>query len=294
MDYLSVKEIAPKWGLSPRSIRNYCAQGRVPGAKLKGKKWLLPADASIPLRSNAHVSSLLGRLQEEQGRAIKNGIYHYVQVAFAYNSNHIEGSQLSPEQTQMIFSTSTLTANGVSINIDDIVETRNHFRAVDYVLQHVNTPLSERFIKGLHALLKAGTSDAAQDWFQVGDYKRFPNVVGERKTTQPAQVAQKMSSLLFDYRKKNTKTLHDLLEFHVKFERIHPFQDGNGRVGRLILFKECLRYKVTPFIIEDDMKWFYYRGLNEWDKEPGYLLGTTQTAQDRFKEQLTYFHIREK
>ena len=294
MEFLSAAEIAEIWGVSERSVRNYCAQGRVPGSFLTGKTWNIPADAEKPVRSNAKKqadSPLLSRLREEKASGTKGGIYHKIQVELAYNSNRIEGSRLSLDQTRLIFETATIGAGDGPVRVDDILETQNHFRAVDYVIDHAQQPLSEGMIKELHRILKAGTTDSAKDWFAVGGYKRLSNEVAGRKTTQPEDVDREVSALLKKYDPRKKHSFSDILGFHVAFERIHPFQDGNGRVGRLVMFKECLASRVVPFVIADDMKVFYYRGLSEWDYEQGFLTDACLTAQDRFKAMLDYFRI---
>ncbi len=298
MRVLSVSKIAALWGVSERSVRNYCAQGRVPGAFLTGKTWNIPADAQKPARANAVVkerprakSALLDRLTEEMQSKTKGGIYHKVQVELTYNSNHIEGSRLSMDQTRLIFETATVGVEGETLRVDDIVETSNHFRAIDYIIRNADALVTEGMIKELHRILKTGTTDASKDWFRVGEYKLLPNEVAGRRTSLPEKVAQDMGCLLREYGPHREHTLDDLMDFHVRFEHIHPFQDGNGRVGRLILFKECLANDIVPFIISDDMKAFYYRGLSEWDSERGYLTDTCLAAQDRFKAVLEYFRI---
>lgn len=234
---------------------------------------------------------LLPRLIEEKKIQLHGGIYHKIQVDLTYNSNHIEGSKLSHEQTRHIFETNTIGASE-PVNVDDIVETANHFRCIDMVIDSATNELSEAFIKKLHAVLKNGTSDSRLEWFVVGDYKKVPNEVGGKETTPPEKVAEEMHRLLSEYNRSDaTKVLDDLLDFHYRFESVHPFQDGNGRVGRLILFKECLKYNIVPFIISDDLKLFYYRGLQNWSSERGYLRDTCLTAQDRLKRVLTYFRI---
>lgn len=235
--------------------------------------------------------TLLNALREEKAGRIKGGIYHKVQVELTYNSNHIEGSRLTHDQTRYIYETNTIGMENGVLNVDDIVETANHFQCIDLVIDNAEQPLTEDFIKLLHRTLKTGTSDSRKDWFAVGEYKKLPNEVGGRSTTSPEQVAEKMRELLKQYAQTDKKTLKDLVEFHDQFECIHPFQDGNGRVGRLILFKECLRYDIVPFIIDEELKLFYYRGLHEWKTEPGYLMDTCLTAQDRFKAYLDYFRI---
>ena len=294
MGYLSVAEIAKKWRLSERAVRNYCAQGRVSGAFLTGKTWNIPEDAQKPSRVRAQAAApttLLSVLQREKQSRLPGGIYHRVQIDLTYNSNHIEGSRLSREQTRFIFETNTIGIEKQAVNVDDVVETANHFRCIDLVIADANRALSQTMIKRLHEILKSGTSDSRQDWFAVGEYKKLPNEVGGQETTAPEDVENRMRALLNAYNAKTRKTLRDLLDFHVQFESIHPFQDGNGRVGRLILFKECLKNDIVPFIITDDLKMFYYRGIREWKTEPGYLTDTCLTAQDHFKALMDYFRI---
>lgn len=294
MGYLSVSEIAKKWHLSERAVRNYCAQGRVSGAFLTGKTWNIPEDAQKPSRVRAQAAApttLLSVLQREKQSRLPGGIYHRVQIDLTYNSNHIEGSRLSREQTRFIFETNTIGIEKQAVNVDDVVETANHFRCIDMVIDDANRALSQAMMKRLHEILKSGTSDSRQDWFAVGEYKKLPNEVGGQETAAPEDVESRMRALLNAYNAKTRKTLRDLLDFHVQFESIHPFQDGNGRVGRLILFKECLKNDIVPFIITDDLKMFYYRGIREWKTEPGYLTDTCLTAQDHFKALMDYFRI---
>ena len=290
----SVADCAARWGISERTVRNYCAHDRIPGAVLKGKTWWIPEDAERPARTNARDTlprTLLERLRVEKQQRLRGGIYHKVQVDMTYNSNHIEGSRLTHDQTRLIFETNTVGMEGEVLNVDDVVETANHFRCIDLVIENATRPLSESFIKELHRTLKSGTSDSRLSWFAVGAYKKLANEVGGRETTPPNQVAAAMKKLLGEYNKTPEKTFDELLDFHVAFERIHPFQDGNGRVGRLILFKECLRCGIVPFIIDDRHKAFYYRGLKEWPKTPGYLRDTCLLMQDDFKAVLQYFGI---
>ncbi len=294
MKYVSVAETAKKWKISERSVRNYCASGRIDGAFLTGKTWNIPEDAQKPERANHKPSlppTLLERLSAERRAKISGGIYHKVQIEFTYNSNHIEGSRLTHDQTRYIFETNTIGIGGGSVKVDDIVETANHFRCIDLIIENAKRPISEAYIKELHRTLKNGTTDARQDWFAVGDYKRLPNTVGNMDTTLPEDVPQKIQELLFEYNAKKEKTFDDLLDFHYKFECIHPFQDGNGRVGRLLLFKDCLKHDIVPFIIDEELKLFYYRGLKEWNHERGYLRDTCLTAQDKFKRYLDYFKV---
>ena len=294
MKHLSVTEIAKKWNISERSVRNYCAHGRVDGAFLIGKTWRIPENAEKPERSNKKKErsiTLLDILQEQKIEKYSGGIYHKTQIDLTYNSNHIEGSRLTHDQTRYIFETNTIGVEKDVLNVDDVIETANHFRCIDMIIDNAKVALTEKFIKELHLILKSGTSDSRKDWFAVGDYKKIPNEVGGMDTALPEEVADKMKTLLTEYNGKEEKNFEDILDFHVKFERIHPFQDGNGRVGRLIMFKECLKYNIVPFIIEDNLKMFYYRGLKEWNNEKGYLTDTCLTAQDRYKAYLGYFRI---
>ena len=294
MRYLSVIEIAKKWNISERSVRNYCAHGRVQGAFLTGKTWNIPENAEKPERSNkkkGHTLTLLDILRGQKEGKYSGGIYHRTQIDLTYNSNHMEGSRLTRNQTRYIFETNTVGVENEVLNVDDVIETVNHFHCIDLVIEHADDILSEKFIKELHLTLKNGTSDSRKDWFAVGEYKKIPNEVGGMDTALPEEVADKMKTLLKEYNVIKEKTLEDILDFHVKFERIHPFQDGNGRVGRLIMFKECLKHNIVPFIIEDNLKLFYYRGLKEWDNEKGYLTDTCLTAQDKYKAYLNYFRI---
>lgn len=295
MKYLSVTETAKRWNLSERSVRNYCAQGKIEGAFLTGKTWNIPEDAQKPDRVNKKVTepvALLDVLKAEKAAKLSGGIYHKIQIELTYNSNHIEGSRLTHDQTRYIFETNTIGLEGTAVKVDDIVETANHFKCIDLVIENAKKPITEAFIKELHRTLKNGTTDARQEWFAVGDYKRRPNTVGDLETTQPEEVAVKLKKLLAEYNTKQEKSFDELLDFHYRFERIHPFQDGNGRIGRLLLFKDCLKYNIVPFIIGEDLKLFYYRGLKEWANERGYLRDTCLAAQDQFKRYLDYFHIK--
>lgn len=294
MNYLSVADVAKKWNISERSVRNYCSKGRIEGAFLTGKTWNIPENAKKPERMNKRKEkpkTLLSILQEEKASKYSGGIYHKTQIDLTYNSNHMEGSRLTHDQTRFIFETNTIGIENEVVNVDDIIETTNHFRCIDMIIDHVKTELNEKFIKELHFILKSGTSDSKKDWFAVGDYKKFPNEVGNMKTPLPEEVDNLIKDLLKEYNSKKEKTFEDILDFHVQFERIHPFQDGNGRIGRLIMFKECLKYNIVPFIIEDNLKMFYYRGLKEWNNERGYLVDTCLAAQDRYKAYLDYFRI---
>ena len=294
MRYFSVAEMAKKWDVSERSVRNYCAHGRVPGAFITGKTWNIPENAKKPERSNKKKekkTTLLDILLDEKANKYSGGIYHKTQIDLTYNSNHMEGSRLTHDQTRYIFETNTIGIEKEVLNVDDVIETANHFRCIDMIIDYAKATLTENFIKKLHLVLKNGTSDSRKDWFVVGDYKKMPNEVGGMETALPEEVADRMKKLLSEYNNQEEKALEDILNFHVKFECIHPFQDGNGRVGRLIMFKECLKYNIVPFIIEDNLKMFYYRGFKEWNNEKGYLTDICLTVQDRYKAYLEYFRI---
>ena len=233
---------------------------------------------------------ILQTLREEKEAKISGGLYHELQVRMTYNSNHIEGSRLTESQTRLIFETNTLSA-GDGVLVDDILETVHHFRAIDYVIDCADDVLTEEIIKKLHEILKHDTKDVSLDWFAVGNYKKRPNVVGGHETTKPKDVPAKMKALLSDYNAKRDITIQDIISFHAEFEKIHPFQDGNGRVGRLVALKECLRFSIVPFLIEDSKKAFYYRGLSEWDNEKGWLTNTFLDGQDTFKRLLSMFSL---
>lgn len=293
MEYISVKQFAEKYGISERTARNYCAMGKIAGAFLTGKTWNIPNDADLPKRqsSKINVSPLLGVLREEKRARLKGGIYHRTQIDLTYNSNHIEGSRLTHDQTRYIFETNTIGITVEAVSVDDVLETVNHFRCIDYIIDHAEEKMTENFIKHLHLLLKTGTSDSRREWFAVGDYKRLPNEVGGVETSLPENVHKDVYSLLKSYYTKKAHSFEDILDFHVRFESIHPFQDGNGRVGRLLMFKECLANGHVPFIISDELKMFYYRGLHEWGHLNGYLTDTCLAAQDNYKALLDYFKI---
>jgi Fic family protein len=293
MEYISVIQFAEKYGISERTARNYCAQGKIEGAFLIGKTWNIPADAVLPKRKAAKkkLSPLLITLREQKVSRLKGSIYHRTQIDLTYNSNHIEGSKLTHDQTRYIFETNTIGITDQTVNVDDILETVNHFRCIDFIIDHAEERLTEKFIKHLHLLLKSGTSDSRKDWFAVGDYKRLPNEVGGLETCPPEDVHKELKTLLTDYYHNRQQTFENILNFHVRFEQIHPFQDGNGRVGRLLMFKECLANNIVPFIITDELKMYYYRGLREWGHINGYLTDTCLTAQDQYKDLLEYFKI---
>ncbi|SEA85346.1 Fic family protein [Prevotella sp. tc2-28] len=294
MEYISVILFAEKYGISERTARNYCAQGKIAGVFLTGKTWNIPADATLPKRGKAKEKTmpLLKVLREQKASKLKGSIYHRTQIDLTYSSNHIEGSKLTHDQTRYIYETNTIGLMDSAVNVDDIVETVNHFHCIDYIIEHAEERLTEELIKHLHLLLKTGTSDSRKDWFAVGDYKRLPNEVGGIDTCPPEEVHKSLKALLTEYHQKRSKSFEDILDFHVRFEQIHPFQDGNGRVGRLLMFKECLANGIIPFIITDELKMFYYRGLKEWGHINGYLTDTCLTAQDQYKDLLRYFKIK--
>ena len=295
--FITVKEASIKWNLSERSVRNYCALGRVEGAILVGKTWMIPEGTKKPIRSNEKENKnyLLERLRFEKNNQVKGGIYHKLMIDLTYNSNHIEGNELTHDETRYIFETGIIGVDkNTSKKVDDIIETINHFTAIDRVIDFANYQLSEPFIKELHKILKSNTNDSRLTYFAVGDYKKVPNEVGDFETTHPRLVASEMKKLLDDYNKKENHTFEEIVEFHVKFERIHPFQDGNGRVGRLIALKECVANNIVPFIIFDSKKMFYYRGLKNWNQERGWLIDTCLDGQDMVKAYLDYFNIQYK
>lgn len=295
VNYISVEEASQNWQISERSVRNYCAQGRVEGALLEGKTWKIPSNAQKPDRKPRHSSAeetLLAFLKREKDAGLNGGIYHKIQIDLTYNSNHIEGSKLTHDQTRYIFETKTLGVTDKAVKVDDIVETVNHFRCVDLIIEGAHTKLTESFIKQLHFILKSGTTDSQKSWFKVGDYKMLENEVGGSETTKPAEVAGAIKVLLKEYNSKSKITFDDILDFHVRFESIHPFQDGNGRVGRLIMFKECLKHNIVPFIITEELKMYYYRGIKNWKTERGFLRDTCFTGQDTMKTTLAYFGIK--
>ena len=291
MEYISVNQFAEKHGVSERTVRNYCAVGKIEGAFLTGKTWNVPADAVLPQKKKLRVSPLLERLRQEKECRQKGGIYHHTQIDLTYNSNQIEGSRLTKEQTRYIFETNTLGVTTENTRIDDILETVNHFRCIDYIIDHATEKITEPHVKQLHSMLKHNTSDSLKSWFAVGDYKRLPNEVGGEKTALPQDVQKRMKALLAEYNANKKASFDDILDFHVQFERIHPFQDGNGRVGRLLMFWQCLQNNIAPFIITEELRMFYYRGLQNWGQVNGYLRDTCLTAQDEYKKLMEYFRI---
>ena len=292
MEYISVAQFAGKYGISERTARKYCADGKIDGAFLTGKTWNIPSDTMLPKKGNAKLSPLLTRLREEKDSKLKGGIYHRTQIDLTYNSNHIEGSRLTKEQTRYIFETNTLGITTEITSVDDIMETVNHFRCIDYVIDHAMDKITEAHVKQLHAILKMNTSDSHKSWFAVGDYKRLPNEVGGEETVLPEDVHNRMKALIGEYNAIKKVEFDDILNFHVLLERIHPFQDGNGRVGRLLLLWQCLQSAHVPFIITEELRLFYYRGIQNWGKVDGYLRDICLTAQDNYKLLLDYFKIK--
>ena len=292
--YISVSEFAFLHDMSERTVRNYCSLGKIEGVCLVGKTWNIPENAQLPSRKSRRkkISPLLQALREQKELKMKGGIYHRTQIDLTYNSNHIEGSRLTHDQTRYIFETNTIGVEGECVRVDDIIETVNHFRCIDLVIDRAEEKLTESLVKELHRILKSGTSDSRKEWFAVGEYKRIPNEVGGSETTAPERVHKEMKALLSEYNAKKKKTFEDIVDLHQRFEAIHPFQDGNGRVGRLVMFKECLTNGEVPFIITDDLKMFYYRGLKQWNSIRGYLMDTCLTAQDNYKAMLDYFKIK--
>lgn len=282
-------DLTRELGLSSRTVARISKGERLSQKTLNKIATFLNCDASELFRVISE-NPVLQVLRDEKSAGISGGLYHEFQVRMTYNSNHMEGSALSEEQTRLIFETSTIDAED-GIPVDDILETVHHFRAIDFCIDHAEDILTEEIIKELHYILKHDTQDASLSWFAVGDYKRRPNVVGGHETTRPNDVPGKMNDLLRAYNSRESVTIYDIIAFHAEFEKIHPFQDGNGRVGRLIALKECLRWNVVPFIIEDSKKLYYYRGLSEWDHERGYLEGTCLDGQDTFRRLMELFEI---
>lgn len=287
---LTKTDLTEKLGISSRTVAKISRGEKIADHVLKKIADFLGCTAEELCRSVSD-NALLQTLRDEKSIRMPGGLYHELQVRMTYNSNHIEGSKLSEDQTRLIFETNTVDV-GEGIPVDDIIETVNHFRAIDYVIDVAEEPLTESIIKELHRILKQSTKDSTLSWFAVGDYKKRPNVVGGRETAKPKDVPVRMKALLDDYAALPAVTVNDIIRFHYSFERIHPFQDGNGRVGRLIALKECLRYGIVPFIIEDSKKMFYYRGLSEWEQEPGYLMDTCLDGQDTFRKLMAMFDIR--
>ena len=286
---LTKTALAQELGISSRTVAKISRGEKVAGHVIVKIAAFLDCKPEELYRSVSD-NALLQTLRDEKSIRMPGGLYHELQVRMTYNSNRIEGSKLSEDQTRLIFETNTVDV-GEGIPVDDIIETVNHFRAIDYVIDYVEDALTEDVIKHLHRILKQSTRDSTLAWFAVGDYKKRANTVGGRETAKPKDVSARMQALLSDYEALETVSIDDIIRFHCEFERIHPFQDGNGRVGRLIALKECLRYNIVPFIVEDSKKMYYYRGLSEWDTEKGYLTDTCLDGQDTFKKLMAMFDI---
>ena len=287
---LTKTALTEKLGISSRTVAKIGRGEKIADRVLDKIAVFLDCKPEELCRSISDNVLLLQTLRDEKSIRMPGGLYHELQVRMTYNSNHIEGSKLSEDQTRLIFETNTVDV-GEGIPVDDIIETVNHFRAIDYVIDHAEEPLIEDIIQELHRILKQSTKDSTLAWFAFGDYKKRANVVGGRETAKPKDVPSRMKALLSHYESLDTVTIDDIIRFHYEFERIHPFQDGNGRVGRLIALKECLRHSIVPFIIEDSKKMFYYRGLSEWETEKGYLTDTCLDGQDTFKKLMSMFDI---
>ena len=286
---LNKSDLTNKLGISSRTIAKISKNEKIADHILLKIAEFLNCDLN-ELFENICDNHILQILREEKDAKISGGLYHELQVRMTYNSNHIEGSRLSEEQTRLIFETRTIDASE-GIPVDDIIETSNHFTAIDYVIDIALEPLSEEIIKKIHYLIKQGTKDSTLEWFAIGDYKRKSNMVGGIQTTRPSEVSSAMKKLINKYLSKENINIEDIVEFHAEFEYIHPFQDGNGRVGRLIALKECLKHNIVPFIIEDSKKLFYYRGLSNWKQEKGWLIDTCLDGQDTFKNLLNKLNI---
>lgn len=281
--------LAEELGISSRTIAKIARGEKISDrviARIATFLGCTPEEICRSISDNA----LLQILRDEKSFHMPGGMYHELQIRMTYNSNHIEGSKLREDQTRLIFETNTIDGSEL-IPVDDIIETVNHFRAIDYVIDHAEEPLTEDIIKELHRILKQTTTDSTLSWFAVGEYKKRPNLIGGYETTKPDDVPIRIKELLFEYESLDTVTINDIIGFHYEFEHIHPFQDGNGRVGRLIALKECLRFNIIPFIIEDSKKMFYYRGLAEWERERGCLIDTCLDGQDTFKKLMEMFDI---
>lgn len=286
---LTKSELSKQLGISSRTLAKISRGEKLSRIVLQKIADYLTCSPEVLCREVSN-NPILQTLREEKEAKLSGGLYHELQVRMTYNSNHIEGSRLSADQTRMIFETNTLDV-GDGVSVDDVLETVHHFRAIDYVIDVADEPLTEEIIKKLHYILKHDTKDSTLSWFAVGDYKKRANVVGGQETVKPKDVAAKMLRLLNTYNALSNVTVEDIIAFHAEFEHIHPFQDGNGRVGRLIALKECLRHNVVPFIVEDSKKAFYYRGLAQWDTEKGFLIDTCLDGQDTFQRLLDLFDL---
>ena len=282
-------ELSTEVGLSTRTVAKIAKGEKLSTRSLNRIAEYLNVAPELLCRKEAD-NKILQILRDEKEIQLSGGLYHELQVRMTYNSNHMEGSKLSGDQTRLIFETNTITM-GDGIPVDDILETVHHFRAIDYCIDIAEEKLTEEIIKKLHYMLKHDTKDEALPWYAIGDYKKRANVVGGRETSKPSEVARDMRALLERYNAGDNVTVEDIIEFHAEFEYIHPFQDGNGRVGRLIALKECLKNNIIPFIIEDSKKSFYYRGLSEWRREKGWLVDTCLDGQDTFVKLLDMLEI---
>ena len=295
VEYMSVSETAKRWGLTDRAVRKYCSDGKIRGTFMIGKTWNIPSNALPPERKNARRFSdndLLNVLKFEKDNGIKGGIYHKVQIKLTYNSSSMESSKLTEDQTRTIFEINRIFT-GTETNIDDIIETANHFRCIDHVIDNAKKALTQKMIKELHLMLKNGTADSRMARFKIGDYKLRPNEVGGQETCAPAEVAGMMKDLLEEYNAKEVKKIDDIVDFYQRFKKIYPFQDGNGRVGHLIMFKECLANNIVPFVIDEEHRLFRYRGRREGKSEKEILMDICLFAQDKFRDWLRYFAIKE-
>lgn len=282
-------ELSTELGLSTRTVAKIAKGEKLSKRSIQRIAEYL-GESTDTIMKEISDNRILQILREEKEINLSGGLYHELQVRMTYNSNHIEGSKLSEEQTRMIFETNTLDV-GDGVQVDDVLETVHHFRAIDYVIDVAEDELTEDIIKHLHYILKHDTKDSTLEWFAVGDYKKRANIVGGKKTTSPSEVSNQMKALLREYNSIEKVAIEDIIAFHAKFEYIHPFQDGNGRVGRLIALKECLHHHIIPFIIEDSKKNYYYRGLSEWQSEKGYLIDTCLDGQDTFVKLLDMLEI---
>ena len=273
-------ELSSKLGLSTRTVAKIAKGEKLSKSTLNKIAAYLNVTPESLYRIESN-NKILQLLRDEREIQLPGGLYHELQIRMTYNSNHIEGSKLSEDQTRLIFETNTIDM-GDGIPVDDILETVHHFRAIDYCIDIAEESLNEDIIKKLHYIIKHDTKDSTLSWFAVGDYKKRANVVGGRETTKPSEVSKSMKELLETYNAKENIKIEDIIELHAEFEYIHPFQDGNGRVGRLVVLKECLKNNLIPFIIEDSKKGFYYRGLSEWRNEKGWLIDTCLDGQDAF------------
>ena len=281
--------LAAELGISSRTLAKISKGGKLSGMTLRKIAAYLDCDPGLLFREISG-NPILQILRDEKDARISGGLYHELQVRMTYNSNHIEGSRLTEDQTRLIFETNTVDV-GEGIPVDDILETVHHFRAIDYVIDTAEEELSEEIIRHLHYILKHDTADSRLSWFSVGEYKKRANMVGGHETAKPGDVPARMKAMLDAYNRKDPVTVNDVIALHADFEYIHPFQDGNGRVGRLVALKECLRHGIIPFVIEDTKKMFYYRGLSEWKNEKGWLTDTCLDGQDTFKRLLDMLEI---